>query len=123
MILSSTNCVDRVITEEDPLGGFQSEEALCRQYCEVLSVCGFYNRETCLGECIDPHEKWPWLTDECLSLRREMLVCTAGYSCEDYQGRGREGDPCIDEWYEWEAAGYECFGQYTETDGWQGSEE
>lgn len=122
MTLSSVNCVDRVITEEDPLGGFPSEEALCEQYCEVLSTCGVNDRSWCIEDCINPHERWPWLTEECLSLRREMFVCYAGYSCDEYDRRGREGDRCLDEWYNLEAANYECFGQYTETDGWQGEE-
>ena len=113
-------CVDRVIVEEDPLGGFVSEEAMCQQYCEVLNTCGSYGWGRCLGECIRPHEKWPWLTDECLGLRREAFVCVAGYTCDEYGRRGEEGDPCLDELYNWEAAGYECFGQYLESDGWQG---
>jgi hypothetical protein len=120
MMTSSAGCVDRVITKGDPLGGFSSEEAMCQQYCEVLDTCGHYDREWCLGDCIHPRDRWPWLTDECLDLRRKMIVCYAGYTCESYDNRGREGDPCVDEWYNWEAAGYECFGQYTESDGWQG---
>jgi hypothetical protein len=122
IMMSSAGCVERVIVEEDPLGGFASEEAMCRRYCDVLDTCGYYDREVCLGECIRPHEKWPWLTDECLDLRREVFVCHAGYdTCDEYDRRSREGDPCLDEQYDWEAAGYECFGQYLESDGWQGS--
>ena len=116
----SIACVDRVIVERDPLGGFASEEALCDRYCEVLNTCGYQNLVYCLGNCINPRDRWPFLSDECLDLRREMIVCYAGYTCEDYDHRGREGDPCVEEGYNWEAAGYECFGQYTETDGWQG---
>ena len=115
-------CVERVIVEEDVLGGFSSEEELCQQYCDMRAVCGHFVRHVCLDECIRPREKWPWLTDECLDLRRDMLVCFAGYSCGEYGGRGRAGDPCLDEFYNWEAANYECFGQYTETDGWQDPE-
>lgn len=48
---ASTGCVDRVIVEEDPLGGFVSEEAMCEQYCDVLDTCGYYDREYCLGNC------------------------------------------------------------------------
>ena len=121
MMALPVGCVDRVIVDEDPLGGFASEEAMCQQYCEVLDTCGSYGWDRCLGECNHPHDKWPWLTDECLALRRKKFVCQAGYTCEDYDNRGREGDPCVDESYNWEAAGYECFGQYMETDGWQGS--
>lgn len=122
MMAASSGCVERTIVEKDPLGGFVSEEAMCEQYCEVLDTCGSYGRARCLGECIHPHDKWPWLTDECLDLRRKAFVCVAGYAtCDEYDRRTREGDPCVEELYNWEAAGYECFGQYTETDGWQGS--
>ena len=122
MAAPSIGCVDRTIVEEDPLGGFASEEEMCQRYCEVLDTCGYYDRETCLDECIRPHDKWPWLTDECLALRREVFVCQAGYdTCDEYDRRSREGDPCLAKQYDWEAAGYECFGQYLESDGWQGS--
>lgn len=122
VMTSSAGCVDRVIVEEDPLGGFASEEAMCQQYCEVLDTCRSSHLEWCLGRCIHPRDTWPWLTDECLDLRRKAYVCVAGYdTCDEYDNRTREGDPCLDELYNWEAAGYECFGQYTETDGWQGS--
>lgn len=119
--MSPLGCVDRVIVEEDPLGGFVSEEAMCQQYCEVLHTCGRQDRAYCLGNCLRPHDRWPWLTDECLDLRRKMIVCYTRYTCEDYDNRGREGDPCVDESYNWEAGNYECFGQYLESDGWQGS--
>jgi hypothetical protein len=121
MVTSTVGCTDRVIVEEDPLGGIASEEAMCQRYCEVLNTCDSYGWDRCLGECNHPHNKWPWLTDECLDLRRTMIVCYAGYTCEDYGRRGREGDPCLDEQYNWEAAGYECFGQYLESEGWQAS--
>ena len=118
--MTSIGCVDRVIVEEDPLGGFSSEEAMCQQYCEVLNTCGYYGWDRCHGECNHPHETWPWLTGDCLDLRREAFVCVAGYTCDQYDRRGEEGDPCLEELYNWEAAGYECFGQYLESDGWQG---
>jgi hypothetical protein len=121
VMTSSVSCVDRVIIEDDPLGGFASEEAMCQRYCEVLDTCGFYPWERCDLECNRPHEKWPWLTDECLALRRELFVCTASYdTCEEYSRPSNEGNSCLEERYNWEAAGYECFGQYLETDGWQG---
>jgi hypothetical protein len=121
MTTSMFGCVERVIVEEDPLGGFASEEAMCQRYCEVVTTCGTqYTWDRCDLVCNRPREKWPWLTDECLALRRELFVCRAGQSCEEYDKIGPE-DLCFDEWYDWEAAGYECFGQYLETDGWQGS--
>lgn len=121
-ITTSSGCVDRVIVEEDPLGGFVSHEAMCREYCEIEVTCGtYYDWERCDLECNRPREKWPWLTDECIDLYGEMLVCRAGYdTCEEYDPRTREGDPCLNQQYNWEAAGYECFGQHMETDGWQG---
>jgi len=122
LMTSTFGCTDRVSAEEDPLGGFASEEAMCQQYCEVITTCGtYYTWDRCDLECNRPRDKWPWLTDECLDLRRKMFVCKARYTCEDYDNRGREGDPCVDESYNWEAAGYECFGQYLESDGWQES--
>lgn len=117
----SIGCVDRTIVDAEPMDGFASEEAMCQRYCEVLDTCGYYGWERCIGECVYPHDKWPWLTDECLDLRREVFVCTAGYdTCDEYDRRSREGDPCLEKRYNWEAAGYECFGQYLESDGWQG---
>ena len=45
---SSTGCTDRVIMEAAPLSGLPSEEAICQQYCEVITTCEtYYTWERC----------------------------------------------------------------------------
>jgi len=118
-LLLSTACVERIIVDREPEVEFASEEELCDSYCTVINDCSPAVYLGCWDQCLHPLDTWPWLTEECLEQRRVWYRCVAPLTCEEYSLRSEDEARylCRVEEFNWEALNYECFGQYTETDG------
>lgn len=103
--LLCAGCVERTVGGDEPPLTLEEE---CDRLCALNEECPELVVVECEIICVDPREKWPWLTDGCVQLLYEKHSCLASLTCETIAGVTLTDHPCREQIEAWNDAD-ECF--------------